>query len=82
MSKMFEDRDMMEHPICPVSELDCKLINSLLFVDIKSYYHHKFISGLAIPGIFIVFTGVVFFLKRKEKNQTKMNTSCICCTYY
>ena len=25
MSKMFEDRGMMEHPIYPVSGLDCQL---------------------------------------------------------
>ena len=26
---------MMEHPICPVSELDCKLTNYPLFVKYK-----------------------------------------------
>ena len=46
---MFEDRDIMKHSICPVSGLDC-------------YLHHKFISGLATPGIFIVFTGVKILL--------------------
>ena len=32
MSKMFEDRGMMEHPICPMSGLDCKLNDYPLFV--------------------------------------------------
>ena len=35
MSIMFEDRGMMEHPICPVSGLDCKLSDYPLFVRYK-----------------------------------------------
>ena len=35
MSKMSEDRGMMEHPICPVNGLDYKLTDSPLFVRYK-----------------------------------------------
>ena len=35
MSKMFEDRGMMEHLICSVSRLNCKLTDYLLFVRYK-----------------------------------------------
>ena len=34
MSKIFEDRGMMEHPICPCG-LDCKVTDSPLFVRYK-----------------------------------------------
>ena len=56
---MFEDRGMMEHPICRVSGLDCKLTDSPLFVRYKSYHYQNFISGLATPGILIVFWGSI-----------------------
>ena len=35
MSKRFEDRGMMEHLICSVSELDCKLTDYPRFVKYK-----------------------------------------------
>ena len=35
ISQMLEDRDMIEHPICPVSRLDCKLTDYTLFVRYK-----------------------------------------------
>ena len=35
MLKMFEDRGMMKHPICPVSGLDCLLTDHPLFVRYK-----------------------------------------------
>ena len=35
MSKIFEDSGMIEHPICPVSGLDCKLTDYPLFVRYK-----------------------------------------------
>ena len=49
MSKMLEDRGMMEpqmeHPICPVSKLDCILTDYPLFIRYKIHHHHQFISG-------------------------------------
>ena len=66
MSKMFEDTDMMECPICHVSGFDCKLTDSQLFIGYKCY-HHKFIFGLATPCIFIMFTRIVFFFLRNKK---------------
>ena len=35
ISQMLEDRGMIEHPICPVSRLDCKLTDYTLFVRYK-----------------------------------------------
>ena len=32
---MFEDGDIMKHPVCPVSGLDCKLTEHPLFVRYK-----------------------------------------------
>ena len=61
---------MMEHPICSVSGLDCKLTDYLLFVRYKKLHYRKYISVLATHGIFIVFTGVV--LKKKKKKKKKI----------
>ena len=59
---MFEDRDMMKHPICPMSQLDCYLTDHPLYVRYAKLLYHKFISGPTTPGIFIMFTGVKVLL--------------------
>ena len=55
MSKVFEDRDLMKLPVCPMSGLD------LTHYPLLASYH-KFISGPATSSIFIIFTRVNILL--------------------
>ena len=52
MSKIFEDRGMMKHPICPVSGLDCKLTDHPL---LGRYKKAIFITNLFLARQHLVF---------------------------